>query len=188
MAEPFLGTRDSRAAGPSIQRVSRSKGSPQLASVSTEQVVWTRACPLTGQTLTPTRGSSYTPEASGRKTGLLQFWHRRPRGSPEGLGDDGVEPGHIPRSVDSDRRVCMLLSFQRPSHLFGRGFLPSGRPSCGFPLLGRTGEYSAESEHRGASLPDLPARLGRSGDGSRSPRGAPCGTAWRSPTASQRPS
>jgi hypothetical protein len=71
---------------------------------------------------------------------------------PEGPGDDGVEPGHTPRSGDSDRRVRMLLSFQRPSHLFGRGFLPVGRPARGFPRLGRTDEYSAQSDHRGESL------------------------------------
>ncbi len=67
--------------------------------------------------------------------------------TPTGSGYDGVEPGHTPRSGDSDRRVRMLLSFQRPSHLSGGGFPPSGRPAYGFPHLGRTDEYSAQSDH-----------------------------------------
>ena len=36
----------------------------------------------------------------------------------------------------------MLLSFQRPSHLSGRGFLPRARPRT-VPISERTGEYSA---------------------------------------------
>ena len=40
------------------------------------------------------------------------------RDAPRGeRPSDGVEPGHIYRP-GSGRRVCMLLSFQRPSHLF----------------------------------------------------------------------
>ncbi len=44
----------------------------------------------------------------------------------------------------SDRRVRMLLSFQRPSHLSGRGFLLVGRPEQGSPVWGGRIEYSAE--------------------------------------------
>ena len=44
-----------------------------------------------------------------------------------GRSIDGVEPGHTPRPRVG-RRVRMLLSFQRPSHLFGRGFLLRGAP------------------------------------------------------------
>ena len=39
---------------------------------------------------------------------------------------DGVEPGHISRP-GSGRGGCMLLSFQRPSHLFREGILLQGR-------------------------------------------------------------
>jgi len=47
--------------------------------------------------------------------------------------------------------VRMLLSFQRPSHLFGKGFLPRARPRPS-PISERTGEYSAGSAARGSGV------------------------------------
>jgi hypothetical protein len=66
--------------------------------------------------------------------------------APRGWSSDGVEPGHTPRPRVG-RRVRMLLSFQRPSHLFGRGFLPGARPKPS-PIPERTGEYSAQRAPR----------------------------------------
>src|SRR6185437_11999364 len=45
-------------------------------------------------------------------------------------------------STEVGRRVCMLLSFQRPSHLFGRVLLRRGRARIQ-RIPRRTGEYSA---------------------------------------------
>jgi hypothetical protein len=56
-----------------------------------------------------------------------QFWHRRSSAPTRERPSDGVEPGHIFRP-GSGRRVCMLLSFQRPSHRFWRGILLRARP------------------------------------------------------------
>ena len=53
------------------------------------------------------------------------------------------------------RRVRMLLSFQRPSHLFWKGFLPSGASRGRVPLLERTGEYSARATHLEALPPGI---------------------------------
>jgi hypothetical protein len=70
-------------------------------------------------------GSHKYTEGSGRKTGSI-LAPPTDQG-PEGRrADDGVEPGHTPRPRVG-REVRMLLSFQRPSHLFGRGFLSSRR-------------------------------------------------------------
>jgi len=49
------------------------------------------------------------------------------------------------------RRVRMLLSFQRPSHLFGKVF-PSHGASKTVPISERTGEYSARSAVRGRNV------------------------------------
>ncbi len=51
------------------------------------------------------------------------------------------------------RRVRMLLSFQRPSHLFRKGFLLRGAPGSPIRFPGRTDKYSAafaswEDAHR----------------------------------------
>src|ERR1700733_4209071 len=56
---------------------------------------------------------------------------------------DGVEPGHTPRPRVG-RRVRMLLSFQRPSHLSGKG-IPSPGASRTDPIPERTDEYSARA-------------------------------------------
>jgi len=80
--------------------------------------------------------------ASGRKTGSIlappseepSVWVARATASNlDTLLDRGV-----------DRVVRMLLSFQRPSHLFGRGLLRLGRirMTCFGPRR-RTDEYSA---------------------------------------------
>ena|SRR5436305_13198293 len=46
------------------------------------------------------------------------------------------------------REVRMLLSFQRPSRLSGRGFPPMGAPGIRVRVPGRTGEYSAGGPSR----------------------------------------
>jgi hypothetical protein len=46
---------------------------------------------------------------------------------PKERSSDGVEPGHIFRPRFG-RRVCMLLSFQRPSHLFRKAIFLRMRP------------------------------------------------------------
>jgi hypothetical protein len=72
-----------------------------------------------------------------------QFWHRRSSCPPkEEHPSDGVEPGHNSRP-GFGRRVCMLLSFQRPSHLLQEGSPPQGRARVLEPVPGRTDEYSA---------------------------------------------
>jgi hypothetical protein len=94
-----------------------------------------------------TRGSDVHQRIPGRKTGF-SIWHRRRSPGPQGAGRcDGVEPGHTPRPRVG-RRVRMLLSFQRPSHLFGEGSSFPGHviPS---PISERTGKYSAQAAARG---------------------------------------
>ena len=95
-------------------------------------VTWPRAktwvCPWWDQTLAPSHrhngsGARCTQGPPGARRG--QSWHRRPSRPVMGRSSDGVEPGHTPRPRVG-RRVRMLLSFQRPSHLFGRGSF-SGR-------------------------------------------------------------
>ena len=71
-------------------------------------------------------GARCTQRAPERKTGSIleppfEVLLREERPS------DGVEPGHISRP-GFGRRVCMLLSFQRPSHRFWRGILLRGAP------------------------------------------------------------
>jgi hypothetical protein len=59
-----------------------------------------------------------TRRASGRKTGsILAPPFECPK---KGMSSDGVEPGHTPRPRGRPK-VRMLLSFQRPSHLFWKG-------------------------------------------------------------------
>jgi hypothetical protein len=136
------------------QRVVRNARSLRAAAscVATGDCSESWACPWWDQALAPTarpaRGQDETASPAGR-AGVLepdvheglqsarrgQFWHRRSSCSPRGeRPSDGVEPGHIFRP-GSGRRVCMLLSFQRPSHRFWRGILLRGAPRC----LNRTG-------------------------------------------------
>jgi len=76
-----------------------------------------------------------------------QFW-TAVRDAPRGeRSSDGVEPGHISRP-GFGRRVCMLLSFQRPSHLLWEGDPPQGRARVREPVPGRTDEYSAQHRRR----------------------------------------
>jgi hypothetical protein len=76
-----------------------------------------------------------------------------------GRSGDGVEPGHTSRPKGRSR-VRMLLSFQRPSHLFGRGFLSCGaRPRATKQVAPeRAAEYSARSRARRSVCPELLAR------------------------------
>ncbi len=89
-------------------------------------------------------GPMYTWAPDARRG---QSWHRRPSNPARGRSFDGVEPGHTLRS-GFDRRVRMLLSFQRPSHRFGRGFLREGYTRKR-QAPGRTEEYSAGAAQLG---------------------------------------
>jgi hypothetical protein len=91
------------------------------------------------------RATYQEPEYTGGLPGARrgQSWHRRPNGPRTDPSSDGVEPGHTPRPKFG-RRVRMLLSFQRPSHLFRKGFLLSGTPGIRKAIPGRTDEYSAQ--------------------------------------------
>src|SRR5579872_1398851 len=127
----------------------------------------TRACPLvgTGPCARLTSRSSRapcTPGAPERMTGSSIL--APPFETLAGRTSDGVEPGHTPRSGNSDRSVRMLLSFQRPSPPLQEGgsfHLGVPRQRCS-PLLARTDEYSARSDHGGkacresAGRPDRP--------------------------------
>ena len=76
--------------------------------------------------LRPPTEARCTRRAPERKTGsILAPPSERP--SRGACPSDGVEPGHTPRPRVG-RRVRMLLSFQRPSHLFKKGFLLRGTP------------------------------------------------------------
>jgi hypothetical protein len=74
-----------------------------------------------------TRGSDVHQRIPGHKTGF-SIWHRRRSSGPRGPAD--ATASNLDTLLDRgfDRRVRMLLSFQRPSHLFGRGFLPRAHP------------------------------------------------------------
>ncbi len=76
-----------------------------------------------------------------------QFWTAAQTAPREERSNDGVEPGHISRP-GFGRRVCMLLSFQRPSHLLQEGDPPQGRARVLEPVPGRTDEYSAQNRRR----------------------------------------
>src|SRR5437588_12311371 len=69
-----------------------------------------------------------------------------------GSAGDGVEPGPTPRPRVG-REVRMLLSFQRPSRLSGRGPLPMGAPGIRIRVPGRTDEYSAGRPARTGGYP-----------------------------------
>ncbi len=82
----------------------------------------------------PHEGPMYTT-GPGRMTGSI--WHRRPRPRGASRATASNLDTHLDRGVG--RRVRMLLSFQRPSHLFGRDFLPGARPK---PIRFRSGPVS----------------------------------------------
>jgi hypothetical protein len=79
-------------------------------------------------------------------------------------------------------RVRMLLSFQRPSHLFRKAdSFPSGRAESteNFPVLGRTDEYSAGFGMWKPSLVGvLPPASSRPRTTGRATAGAPYETSW----------
>jgi hypothetical protein len=101
----------------------------------------------------PVAGSSMYTESSKRKTGSILAPSSRltPR-----VGDRGatvIEPGHT--SIEGRSRMCMLLSFQRPSHLFKEGIPPKGRP--GTEVGSRSGPMSI-ARIRGSSEGPEPRR------------------------------
>jgi hypothetical protein len=106
------------------------------------------ACPWWDQTLAsigtarPKTGGvelTYT-ESSGRKTGSILA----PPSKQIRKADQATAASNLDTLLGrgNDREVRMLLSFQRPSHLFGRAFLPGARPEPS-AIPERTGEYSA---------------------------------------------
>ena len=73
---------------------------------------------LADQALAPLVEAAYTASL-GRKTGSISL---PPTHGPSwGCLGDGVEPGHTQSQPGVAEMVRMLLSFQRPSHLFGEG-------------------------------------------------------------------
>src|SRR6516165_12308777 len=79
---------------------------------------------LTAGRIRPTRpheGPVYTTDP-GRMTGSI--WHRRPRPRGASRATASNLDTHLDRGFG--RRVRMLLSFQRPSHLFGKGIPSQG--------------------------------------------------------------
>ena len=67
---------------------------------------------------------------------------------PEGNGQATVSNLDTQLDRRFGRRVRMLLSFQRPSHLLEEGDPPQGRARVLEPAPGRTDEYSAPHRHR----------------------------------------
>ena len=70
------------------------------------------------------RSPKYTM-GSRRKTGSILA---PSSGDPKDRSSDGVEPGHTILDRRIDRRVCMLLSFQRPPHRLEKFVLFGVRP------------------------------------------------------------
>jgi hypothetical protein len=84
-----------------------------------------------------------TQRASGRKTrSILAPPTRRPGERIERATASNLDT-HLDRGVG--RRVRMLLSFQRPSHHFWKGFLLRGASGNRVRIPERTDEYSARS-------------------------------------------
>ena len=88
--------------------------------------------------LRPHEGIRCTPPGPGTHDGV-SIWHRRRSLTLEGPVD--ATASNLDTLLDRGigRRVRMLLSFQRPSHLWGRGFLPTAHPE---PFRFRSGPMS----------------------------------------------
>lgn len=88
--------------------------------------------------LRPHEGIRCTPSGPGTHDGV-SIWHRRRSLTLEGPVD--ATASNLDTLLDRGigRRVRMLLSFQRPSHLWGRGFLPTAHPE---PFRFRSGPLS----------------------------------------------
>ena len=71
-----------------------------------------------------------------------------PHQNPEGLAERRRRTWTHSSRSRIDRRVCMLLSFQRPSHLLEEGRSPRSAPRPARPVSGRTDEYSARIRSR----------------------------------------
>jgi hypothetical protein len=87
---------------------------------------WVDLGPVPGgiRPLRPHEGTRCTPTGPGTHDGV-SIWHRRSKPVRASRATASNLDTHLDRGFG--RRVRMLLSFQRPSHLFGRGFLPGGR-------------------------------------------------------------
>jgi hypothetical protein len=118
---------------------------------------WANLGPAPGgiRPLRPHEGSRCTPTGPGTHDGV-SIWHRRSRPVRAGRATASNLDTHLDRGVG--RRVRMLLSFQRPSHLFGRGFLPGGASETS-PIPERTGEYSARPAARRSAAAADDSRL-----------------------------
>jgi hypothetical protein len=79
--------------------------------------------------LRPHEGTRCTPSGPGTHDGV-SIWHRRSKPVRAARATASNLDTHLDRGFG--RRVRMLLSFQRPSHLFGRGFLPGGASETKF--------------------------------------------------------
>jgi hypothetical protein len=105
-----------------------------------------------------TGGSPKYTEGSRRKTGsILAPSRQRPRKGSRSMRRRRTWT-HLSTGVG--RGVCMLLSFQRPSHLFRKGIFLMGAPGS-FSAPGRTDEYSAPKGRRRVGdrfHPDRPRR------------------------------
>ena len=88
--------------------------------------------------LRPHEGIRCTPTGPGTHDGV-SIWHRRRSLALKGPVD--ATASNLDTLLDRGigRRVRMLLSFQRPSHLWGRGFLPTAHPE---PFRFRSGPLS----------------------------------------------
>jgi len=95
----------------------------------------TRAYPWWDQAPASTRGDPMYTTDPGTQDGV-SIWHRRQSLAREGPVDATASnlDTHLDRGVG--RRVRMLLSFQRPSHLFERGSFSGVRPGIPFGIPG----------------------------------------------------
>ena len=102
---------DARSPGMVLEAHSRSRANPG---------------PVPGgvRPLRPHQGARGTRRAPGRKTGSILA----PSSEGPAKRIVGATASNLDTPLDRrvDRDVRMLLSFQRPSHLFGRGFLSQG--------------------------------------------------------------
>ena len=135
-----------------------------------------RACPLVGsgprvhrhRRPRPEVWSSSTPRAPDARRG--QSWHRRLSRSAERTKATAASNLDTLLGRGNDREVRMLLSFQRPSHLFKKGFPsqgriqePSGSRSGPVSIAPKSRAVEASQFRRAATDPALLSRLAQTG-------------------------